>query len=157
MRCDDSTHKFSRMLQATSEFDWSYVCFHLYACISVSHQDRLEHRKCYHSYVCVCYPFGSLLGVIQMDDTYVSWIGLWKGPSLMTCTSNQMHYAMHNALWTNGSTVLIMILSVGSKQYQYELGENDDTPILSKGMEHVPNIFMAFDKYLFLEVMNILI
>ncbi len=26
-----------------------------------------------------------------------------------------------------------------------------------KGMEHVPNIFMLFDKYLFLEVINILI
>ncbi len=26
-----------------------------------------------------------------------------------------------------------------------------------KGMEHVPNIFMSFDKYLFLEVINILI
>ncbi len=26
-----------------------------------------------------------------------------------------------------------------------------------KGMEHVPNIFMSFHKYLFLEVINILI
>ncbi len=26
-----------------------------------------------------------------------------------------------------------------------------------KGMEHVPNLFMSFDKYLFLEVINILI
>ncbi len=26
-----------------------------------------------------------------------------------------------------------------------------------KGMEHVQNIFMSFDKYLFLEVINILI
>ncbi len=26
-----------------------------------------------------------------------------------------------------------------------------------KGMEHVPNIFMTFDKYLFIEVINILI
>ncbi len=26
-----------------------------------------------------------------------------------------------------------------------------------KGMEHVPNIFMSFDKYLFLDVINILI
>ncbi len=26
-----------------------------------------------------------------------------------------------------------------------------------KGMEHVPNIFVSFDNYLFLEVMNILI
>ncbi len=26
-----------------------------------------------------------------------------------------------------------------------------------KGMEHVPNIFMLFDKYLFLEMINILI
>ncbi len=26
-----------------------------------------------------------------------------------------------------------------------------------KGMEHVPNIFMSFDMYLFLEVINILI
>ncbi len=26
-----------------------------------------------------------------------------------------------------------------------------------KGMEHVPNIFMSFDKYLFLEVINMLI
>ncbi len=26
-----------------------------------------------------------------------------------------------------------------------------------KGMEHGPNIFMSFDKYLFLEVINILI
>ncbi len=26
-----------------------------------------------------------------------------------------------------------------------------------KGMEHVPNMFMSFDKYLFLEVINILI
>ncbi len=29
--------------------------------------------------------------------------------------------------------------------------------VLIKGMEHVPNIFMSFDKYLFLEVINILI
>ncbi len=29
--------------------------------------------------------------------------------------------------------------------------------IVFKGMEHVPNIFMSFDKYLFLEVINILI
>ncbi len=28
---------------------------------------------------------------------------------------------------------------------------------LFKGMEHVPNMFMSFDKYLFLEVINILI
>ncbi len=28
---------------------------------------------------------------------------------------------------------------------------------LVKGMEHVPNILMSFDKYLFLEVINILI
>ncbi len=28
---------------------------------------------------------------------------------------------------------------------------------LLKGMEHVPNIFISFDKYLFLEVINILI
>ncbi len=26
-----------------------------------------------------------------------------------------------------------------------------------KGMDHVPNIFISFDKYLFLEVINILI
>ncbi len=26
-----------------------------------------------------------------------------------------------------------------------------------KGMEHIPNIFISFDKYLFLEVINILI
>ncbi len=26
-----------------------------------------------------------------------------------------------------------------------------------KGMEHVPHIFMSFDKYLFLELINILI
>ncbi len=26
-----------------------------------------------------------------------------------------------------------------------------------KGMEHVPNMFISFDKYLFLEVINILI
>ncbi len=26
-----------------------------------------------------------------------------------------------------------------------------------KGMQHVPNMFMSFDKYLFLEVINILI
>ncbi len=26
---------------------------------------------------------------------------------------------------------------------------------LIKGMEHVPNIFMSFDKYLFLEVINV--
>ncbi len=26
-----------------------------------------------------------------------------------------------------------------------------------KGMEHVPNILMSFDKYLYLEVINILI
>ncbi len=25
---------------------------------------------------------------------------------------------------------------------------------LFKGMEHIPNIFMSFDKYLFLEVIN---
>ncbi len=29
--------------------------------------------------------------------------------------------------------------------------------IVIKGMEHVPNIFMSFDKYLFLEMINILI
>ncbi len=29
--------------------------------------------------------------------------------------------------------------------------------LVRKGMEHVPNIFMSFDKYLFLEVINILI
>ncbi len=28
---------------------------------------------------------------------------------------------------------------------------------LFKGMEHVPNMFMSFDKYLFIEVINILI
>ncbi len=28
---------------------------------------------------------------------------------------------------------------------------------LIKGMEHVPNIFMSFDKYLFLKVINILV
>ncbi len=30
-------------------------------------------------------------------------------------------------------------------------------PVHLKGMEHVPNMFMSFDKYLFLEVINILI
>ncbi len=29
--------------------------------------------------------------------------------------------------------------------------------LIIKGIEHVPNIFMSFDKYLFLEVINILI
>ncbi len=33
--------------------------------------------------------------------------------------------------------------------------ENTSTPF--KGMEHVPKMFMSFDKYLFLEVINILI
>ncbi len=32
-----------------------------------------------------------------------------------------------------------------------------EIPLLFKGMEHVPNIFMSFDKYLFLEMINILI
>ncbi len=35
--------------------------------------------------------------------------------------------------------------------------ENAPHCIRLKGMEHVPNIFMSFDKYLFLEVINILI
>ncbi len=33
----------------------------------------------------------------------------------------------------------------------------NSTFIYLKGMEHVPNIFMSFDKYLFIEVINILI
>ncbi len=35
------------------------------------------------------------------------------------------------------------------------LGFYDATQL--KGMEHVPNIFLSFDKYLFLKVINILI
>ncbi len=34
---------------------------------------------------------------------------------------------------------------------------HSDIDTYIKGMEHVPNIFMSFDKYLFLEVINILI
>ncbi len=29
----------------------------------------------------VRHPLGSLLGAIQMDDAYVSWLGLWQGPT----------------------------------------------------------------------------
>ncbi len=38
-----------------------------------------------------------------------------------------------------------------------EMCYSKDVTIIVKGMEHVPNIFMSFDKYLFLEVINILI
>ncbi len=47
--------------------------------------------------------------------------------------------------------------------YIYLLGIHDQNVLqvnfmtCIKGMEHVPNIFMSFDKYLFLEVINILI
>ncbi len=37
------------------------------------------------------------------------------------------------------------------------MDENRLTEKVFKEMEHVPNIFMTFDKYLFLEVINILI
>ncbi len=40
----------------------------------------------------------------------------------------------------------------------YCVSQYGHIPQLSfKGMEHVPNIFMSFDKYLVLEVINILI
>ncbi len=38
-----------------------------------------------------------------------------------------------------------------------DVDENESHGIKFKGMEHVPNIFMSFDKYSFLEVINILI
>ncbi len=29
----------------------------------------------------ICHPFGSLIGMIQMDDRPVSWPVLWQGPT----------------------------------------------------------------------------
>ncbi len=62
------------------------ACFHLYMyvyiCISVSHQDRLEDMKCFHSCICVSViRLDRQLGVIQMDDGSISWPGLWQGPT----------------------------------------------------------------------------
>ncbi len=52
--------------------------------------------------------------------------------------------------------------SVTSRVWLTTTFDNVPTPHMCftyqfKGMEHVPNIFMSFNKYLFLEVINILI
>ncbi len=52
-----------------------------------------------------------------------------------------------------------LLLKKGIYCYDYvqKFEQFDETWRVFKGMEHVPNIFMSFDKYLFLEVINILI
>ncbi len=61
------------------------------------------------------------------------------------------------------ASIVYMTFHFGIYRAVYRLDifdTNTDTlimiPIL-KGMEHVPNIFISFDKYLFLELINILI
>ncbi len=62
--------------------------FHLYVyvCISVSHQDRLEEMKCFHSYVCVC--------VIHVDRNS-DGLG-YVNAHLITCIFNKTYYTTHN-------------------------------------------------------------
>ncbi len=55
----------------------------------------------------------------------------------------------YNSALNDISTLVYICNAVNA---QYVIIEGD-----FKGMEHVPNIFMSFDKYLFLEVINILI
>ncbi len=49
----------------------------------------------------------------------------------------------------------VLVLYISLVLYNAESTSLDTIQL--KEMEHVPNIFMSFDKYLFLEVINILI
>ncbi len=53
---------------------------YMYVCVSVSYQDRLEDMKVFDSCVCMC-VIRLDLGAIQTDDAYISWLGLWQGPT----------------------------------------------------------------------------
>ncbi len=52
---------------------------------------------------------------------------------------------------------LLKIVAKYTKFTVFDLQNIDCVKIELKGMEHVRNIFISFDKYLFLEVINILI
>ncbi len=50
-----------------------YMYVYVYVCVSVSYQDRLEVFPSMRIHV--RNPFGLLLGVIETDDAYISWLG----------------------------------------------------------------------------------
>ncbi len=52
---------------------------------------------------------------------------------------------------------MIATYTIRGLELKHETVATYDLYWLIKGMEHVPNIFISFDKYLFLEVINILI
>ncbi len=68
----------------------------MYVCLSVSHQDRLEYMKCFHSCMCMRHSFGSLLGVIEKDDAYVSWLGAKCSPTRYIHRADALRNAQRN-------------------------------------------------------------
>ncbi len=62
---------------ATFPFVLVHVCVHIYI---ISRQTwRYEVFPFMHIHI--RHPFGLLLGAIQTDDAYISWPGLWQGPT----------------------------------------------------------------------------
>ncbi len=61
------------------------------------------------------------------------------------------------------SNVLLLFFSLYTKIHAFNVFskiiyiDTKESIYFIKGMEHVPNIFISFDKYLFLKVLNILI
>ncbi len=82
-------------------------CFHLYVYVYVSHQDRLDDMKCFHSCIWV--------SVIHLNHYYerFKWMmsptsGLgYGGAQLMMYISNTMQYAYTMQLRTNRNMALI--------------------------------------------------
>ncbi len=69
---------------------------YMYVCLSVSLQDRLEYMKCFHSCMCMRHSFGSLLGVIEKDDAYVSWLGAKCSPTRYIHRADALRNAQRN-------------------------------------------------------------
>ncbi len=62
-------------------------------------------------------------------------------------------------LITNSACIVLLIdrFYSASTTPWWQINLDVEVYKILKGMEHVPNIFMSFDKYIFLEVLNILI
>ncbi len=81
-------HPFESLDTHSYTYKWKHTRrFHLYGTCTCAFLYHIKtglniwsisiHIICIH----VHHPFGSLLGAIQTDDAYVSWSGLWQGPT----------------------------------------------------------------------------
>ncbi len=128
--------------------------------IDVSFVSQINH---FESWILNLESCGEFNGwVVNLMDAWWAFINKWsvncclRDYFIMTNVSSI--YLHQNFTWC-GNVVIALVSKFSMKRF--------DTMGLTvihwkgcsvlKGMEHVPNIFISFDKYLFLEVINILI